>query len=394
MILDYLETIKILKILYLLPIELDKYPGVLIKIHSQVQAWVKLGNNVCVLLILPANSMPIENTPLREIHRKGLIKAIYLKKNMSFSFELLRYKIGLSKIFNKALKLINLENPNIIYARASIFQPFYKKLGHFYKLILEVNTDFKSEIKLQAYQSPKFLLRYLYFKIFGSEILKNVDGICSVTFEIDQSIKSTKSVVVPNSIDVNLYSDVIKFKKKNKKKEKSIFFIGSPNMPWHGVDILEKLAIKLPEITFHVVGISISNPSTKPKNMIYHGFLKKEEYLPILINSTAAIGTLALHRKKMNEACPLKVREYVACRIPVIVPYLETTFKINGYPSWALVLENNEKKILAAADKISTFINQCDQLILNESDVNKFVHVDDIECARIEFFKKIYEEDN
>ena len=46
-----------------------------------------------------------------------------------------------------------------------------------------------------------------------------------------------------------------------------------------------------------------------------------------------------MHRKKQEEASPLKVREYIALGLPVILPYKDTAF-IDGCPDWVLELPN------------------------------------------------------
>lgn len=43
-------------------------------------------------------------------------------------------------------------------------------------------------------------------------------------------------------------------------------------------------------------------------------------------NCQVCIGTLALHRKNMTEASPLKTREYLAHGFPVIIGYKDTAF--------------------------------------------------------------------
>lgn len=52
-----------------------------------------------------------------------------------------------------------------------------------------------------------------------------------------------------------MLSDVSAVKKKKDKLNKiKLFFIGTPNFPWHGIDLIEKIAEKLPEFEFHIGG--------------------------------------------------------------------------------------------------------------------------------------------
>ncbi|WP_138494502.1 glycosyltransferase [Paenibacillus pinistramenti] len=63
-----------------------------------------------------------------------------------------------------------------------------------------------------------------------------------------------------------------------------------------------------------------------PPNLFFHGKLTRSGYQTLLDQADAAIGTLALYRKDMKEASPLKVREYLANGLPVIIGYEETDF--------------------------------------------------------------------
>lgn len=60
--------------------------------------------------------------------------------------------------------------------------------------------------------------------------------------------------------------------------------------------------------------------------MLFHGRLDRRDYEPLMYQADVAIGTMALYRKGMNEASPLKVREYLAYGLPVIIGYQDTDF--------------------------------------------------------------------
>jgi len=56
-------------------------------------------------------------------------------------------------------------------------------------------------------------------------------------------------------------------------------------------------------------------------NVYFHGPIYGKEIDRIFDSTHIAIGTLALHRKQMKQACPLKVREYTARGIPFVIAY-------------------------------------------------------------------------
>ena len=70
--------------------------------------------------------------------------------------------------------------------------------------------------------------------------------------------------------------------------------------------------------------MAATSASTQPANLVFHGNLDRVGYEPLLAAATAALGTFGLYRKHMEEACPLKVREYLALGLPVIGACLDT----------------------------------------------------------------------
>jgi len=102
-------------------------------------------------------------------------------------------------------------------------------------------------------------------------------------------------------------------------------FVGSPDLSWHGIDELVALATRRPEWTFDVIGPSAPNHAG-PGNVRYLGFLEPAAYQGVLDRSDVALSTLALYRKQMAEACPLKAREYLARGLPVLGAYHDTDF--------------------------------------------------------------------
>ena len=86
-----------------------------------------------------------------------------------------------------------------------------------------------------------------------------------------------------------------------------------------------------------------------------------------------AIGTLALHRKKMEEASPLKVREYVAYGLPVIIGYIDIDLNNEEF---ILNIGNYEENVVESIDAIVKFI---------ESWKNKVI---DLDISRIDMNKK------
>jgi glycosyltransferase involved in cell wall biosynthesis len=114
------------------------------------------------------------------------------------------------------------------------------------------------------------------------------------------------------------------------------------------------LADALPEFDFDVVGTQERPSRPTPPNVRFHGFCERPEYEAILAASDVALGTLALHRKGMSEAAPLKVREYLLRGIPVIIGYTDPDLEDN--PWFVLQLPNTEDNVRDAVSEIRDFV--------------------------------------
>jgi hypothetical protein len=136
-------------------------------------------------------------------------------------------------------------------------------------------------------------------------------------------------------------------------------FIGSPGQSWHGLDKLCILADLLSNCTIHVIGPSeaecISMWGRAPLNVVMHGYLGAKDSSEIMSKMDVGISTLALHRKGMTEACPLKVRQYLAQGLPILAASKDTD--IIEEQVFYLRLPNCEKNILPNAQKIIEFVN-------------------------------------
>ncbi|WP_400071313.1 hypothetical protein [Zobellia russellii] len=328
----------------------------------------------------------MESTALSELNEQGYVKLFRTKSLGLLPIDVLKDWAGLNSTFIEAREHLDSFNPDVVYARYSLYQPFYRRIGERFKLIVEVNTDFESEYFLLRKEGIKRYLRFLYYKCTNSLFLKSVSGIAAVTNELGEKYTGRPTAVFPNSLKVSDYK--ISSYKPN-SNELSMIFLGTPGMAWHGIDILIEMAKILNHVKFHIVGYSSTDLPDVPDNVLLHGFLKKEEYLKYINQSTAAIGTLALHRKKMKEACPLKIREYLACCKPLVVPYKETAFEMKGYPDWALRVDFEKDGIASVAKNINTFLERCHEFNLRQEDVLQYIDVSEVEKLRLQFFERV-----
>ena len=105
-------------------------------------------------------------------------------------------------------------------------------------------------------------------------------------------------------------------------------FVASHYTPWHGLDlVIEKLKKQSGSFVLHVVGPMSENNNEKDKRIVYHGVKDRSYIIDLMAECDVGLGSFALNRIGMNEACHLKVREYLAAGLPVY-----SSFKDAGFP--------------------------------------------------------------
>jgi glycosyltransferase involved in cell wall biosynthesis len=130
-------------------------------------------------------------------------------------------------------------------------------------------------------------------------------------------------------------------------------FVGTAGQPWHGIDKLVRLAAMRPDWQFDLVGMERTTLDGPP-NVTWHGQLERPDVLAVLARADVGVGTLALHRKSMSEACSLKVREYLAVGLPVMYAYRDPDADSLG--PYSLRISNTETNVEDDLERIDAFV--------------------------------------
>jgi hypothetical protein len=100
-----------------------------------------------------------------------------------------------------------------------------------------------------------------------------------------------------------------------------LLFVASRFFPWHGLDKLITAAARSNrKFIVDVVGeVDASDLAAcrADGRFILHGLLDRKQISDLAATSWAALSSFGLERKNMQEACTLKVREYLSLGIPV-----------------------------------------------------------------------------
>lgn len=350
--------------------------GVTKKIIQQVLEWRALGHEAkifCVAITFDPNFIS-KNKEIIDLSIKKQ-RNYYLKFFDSF------------EVFYKIKKY----KPDVVYLRFELMRPLIFRVVRKYRSIVEINSDDNEELKLLKNRSIRYYSKYIYNLFVRRILLKSAVGIVYVTHELSkhssfQKYSNSPFVVIPNSIKLNHY--VTKKNATFDHRRPQLVFIGSGNSPWHGIDKIVKLADLTKDFDYHIIG-GEKLPDTD--NVKFYGQLGKDQYDRIIQNADIGIGTLALHRKKMEEACPLKIREYLANGLPIIIGYTDTIF-IENRPDWVLELPNCEDNIFIKLNEIINFVEKMKSVGLTREQVMPYVDTTYFELQRLSFMEKVRSE--
>lgn len=179
--------------------------------------------------------------------------------------------------------------------------------------------------------NSSWLMR-LAFRLFLNLSLFVSGKIVSVTNELGllYSRKNADFVLMPNSIDYSLMNLPTPRKRLGAQPGSShsrprihLLFVASRFSPWQGLDVLfESILTTAVDFTLSIVG-DLCGDYAEDSRVIYHGNQDHSELESLYAEATLGLSCFALYRKGMKEACPLKVREYLANGLPVYGSHLD-----------------------------------------------------------------------
>lgn len=357
-----------MRIAYLVFHDITKNDGVTKKVKGQVEEWTSLNSNVKVFCFLPKMGTSILNASQYEYG--GYINMRFFK-NQTFLNDIEEF------------------TPDIVYFRYDSWNINLVCAMKGRVSVAELNSLDLNEYKLlfKTEKTIKSWLRYLGYYLGRNILLKQITGFVGVTREIASHPSYSKfggeSIVIPNGINFNEFDKV---KAQSRATQRlSLFFIGTPNQPWHGLDIIQSWANNLKEFDFHIVGMS----GKSTDNLTYHGYLDRFEYLKVLKATHICIGSLALFRNGMEEACPLKVREYLAYGFPTIIGYKDSSFDWDkNKPDFILQLNRED---LFNYELVKEFAVKMKDRIVHSEEIQQ-ISTSNLEKNRIQFFQKLHKE--
>lgn len=239
--------------------------------------------------------------------------------------------------------------PDVVYCRYDVHYPALPRLARERPLVLEINTD-----DLTDYAVDGSRLRHLYNRLTRRLTLAAAAGFVFVTRELAASGRfpmGKPRTVIANGVD--LWE--VKEGPAPANESPRLVVLATNDAVWNGLDLLASMARRFPSWRFDVVGaVRRPPPGGWPANVVRHGTLFPTEYGPLLDAADAGVGPLALYRKSMAEACPLRVREYLRHGLPVVSAHEDTDFP-EGAP-FILQLPNRPGGAEGSLERVGAFV--------------------------------------
>jgi hypothetical protein len=334
--------------------------GIALKIEAQVASWRAAGHEVEVFCL----SRGTGESPWR-----------------IFPFAGLRGRYRATQSLQRAVVAYE---PDLVYLRFELYVPPLGRIMRRFPAVLEIQAKDREEIS----QRPRRARRSgAYLELNRHLLFSRAVGAVYVTHELARLPRYARhglpALVLGNGVDL----DALRELPAPGNARPRLAFLASVEQDWHGVDKILWLAAALPEVDFDLVGYSPADlPAAPPPNVTAHGVLSREEYEPILAAADAGIGTLALHRKDMVEASPLKVREYLGHGLPILIGY-EDTDLVGVDAWWILRLPNEESNVRDGLAEIRSFVAQARGRRVAREEIAGRIAVAAKERARLAFFE-------
>lgn len=274
-------------------------------------------------------------------------------------------------------------DPDLIYLRYECFKPFMLSLFSLkIPIVLELNTIDTVEYQLLSKESLfHFALSY-YNKFTRSIIFRRVRKIVSVTHEIKDhpSVKSfhKPTGVYPNSINV---TSLPRLKIGSRNEKPVILFMATSFYPWHGLDELISFAKETPELNFKVIG-NTETTSNIPANLTFTGFLHGEALDKEVVSCDIAFASLSLYKNGLNEACTLKMRDYIRYGFPIVTTHKDRA--LDGYKHH-LQLPNRANSLLMHKEIVVDFCYDKARIICDDESRLDPISSEIIESKRVQF---------
>ena len=278
---------------------------------------------------------------------------------------------------------LEVADPDLVYTRELVWSPGLKSILADFQVVIEVNSDRGEELR------PRSRAASAFWRLTSSQLRRSAAGLVCVTNELARRLGSVRvpTTVIGNGVDVPFDPPL---RVPSQDRPLVVMLVGGP-APWQGVDRFAVLSQRMPQFDFAICGDCGRDLIRRSDNLRVIEPQSGSELVELLSRTTVSFGTLALSRKNMTEACPLKARTSLAAGVPLVYAYDDPD--LGGDESFALRIEDREDQTPATISRIEDFIERASNEHAMGMDAWRFARttfdVDVVERRRIEFFDSI-----
>lgn len=303
-------------IVYVAAEDFRRESGVTQKIRAQVRSWQRYGHNVSINATT-SGSRYSDFRGVRWLHRlNGLVADAAATR------------------------------ADVLYIRFATWTPAISRASAVSPVYLEFNGDDLAEL------ATRRRVFRVYHRLTRARAITAAAGIVVPSQELARRAHfadlARSIAVVPNGIDLASVEQL-----SAPVNERPVLgFTYTSTGPWTGLEDVLRLAERLPEFDFSIVGPMPTRPL--PSNVLSTGYLTGAAFSDAMSRLDVGIGSLALHRAGLTEASTLKVRGYLAAGIPAIIGYEDTDFDADA--PFLLNVPNAEGGVLSRVDEVRDFV--------------------------------------
>lgn len=248
-------------------------------------------------------------------------------------------KTRLSKrlYFLKCIRKLTVDYDFVIvrYAPVDFFVPFW---GFSKSNVLFVHHTKEGIALRNGFKSPLGFIFAFLDSIIAAISLNRAKGLIAVTGDIldyEQKrcllIDKKTNFIYPNGIDY----DEVQVCEDNRAGPIKVIFIASYFFDWHGLSQVLDSILRVNShdgFELHLVGnvqakdMELVNKLVGAGVVKNHGRLDTHEIKKLMANMDVGLASFSLELAGLNEACTLKVREYMAAGLPVYSGHIDSAF--------------------------------------------------------------------
>ena len=278
-------------------------------------------------------------------------------------------------------------DPDVVYARQSIWTPSVAALFASHRVVVEVNGALSRQLRRRSG------LAAFYERRTAPWLWRRTAGVVGVTRELVDAHRrrGMPSCVVGSPVEVPEAMP----ERNPVRPRRVIMLLGEgedrPVPPSRGLDRLRVLARALPDVDFVVLGGRAPSFAGDPANLEFRPRLEGPRLRELLATSTASVAGLAPHRSGLGESRTLKIRASLAAGLPVIHAQNDPDLPESG--SFLLRLESRDSTDDGDVRRVGAFLDS----VVDDPDcwreawrhAREFFSVEVTEGRRLAFLERV-----